>query len=182
MTFSNNNPFSTPDRVTDSTSTLCPWENDEHSSYYASIDGVESAIEAFSASNIKHTEHLSLAYGPNGSGKTSLINKCAYELKKELENENYNVKIINLNQDNNPCSPAKDTVSEMWTILADRLVLDNYFNSTEQTKIEARADNPGKGLPYISRLLGAQNKKVIIPPAKPGACFCEPLEVALRTA
>ncbi|WRZ90571.1 hypothetical protein OHB54_16730 [Streptomyces sp. NBC_01007] len=169
------NPFTIPDRSGADGRPLCPWETSEHENFYAPVDHAPEAFSNFKAHLTGHHDFrksgkVILITGPGGSGKTSLMHRCASFAKKFLASltSPQPVGIVDLTADNGSGLNVGARVRLICSRLNDELRFQRIFEDADFDELEKRAEEPPKFFPYLSRLLQDTGKVIIIllPPSE----------------
>lgn len=166
------NPFVPPKRGAKTSRPLCPWEVEDHASYYVDVDSTGEAFNQFQQFldqvDVKSDGHAVLACGPDGCGKSALLHRCAHYLKKRLDDdENHEAVVIDLSGDGQPTLPVNQKLGTAWTLIADRIEFEDGLLSDAQLKrLRERDGDPLNGLSYLTRILLGKSKclLVILPP------------------
>lgn len=104
---------------------LCPWKTSSDSSYFANVDGTKRAFDEYvdlANQNVHRAGgSFHLAFGPEGCGKSSLLNRCVAYLKSV--NDKNSTIIVDVSNDIHAAIPAAQKAEEAWLIIKDELAL-----------------------------------------------------------
>lgn len=106
---------------------LNPKNNPDDFNKYADVDGTGTAFDLFRASfkrNIyKNNGAFYLAVGPEGCGKTSLINRCVAYFENEFNGERGepSTTVIDISDELSPATPVAEKGKEAWETIKSLL-------------------------------------------------------------
>jgi nucleoside-triphosphatase THEP1 len=175
------NPFRVPGLDDDPMRPLCPWDEDtaEHEQYYVPIDHTAESFASFTEQmanpdGLRKNGRLVLVAGQGGCGKTSLINRCANWLRKELQDPHgITVKIINLTKASSGSDTVPDRMMQASRRLADEIKMGKVVPSEELLEpIMASRDRFEELYPRLSRAL---NDKLVL------AVLLPPIDLVVQT-
>ncbi|WP_327345018.1 ATP-binding protein [Streptomyces europaeiscabiei] len=169
------NPFTIPDRGGSDGRPLCPWETSEHEHFYAPVDHTQQAFSEFDNHfsqnhDFSKVGRVVLITGPGGSGKTSLLHRCAWTAQRFLASQPQPqpVVVIDLTSDGLIGSDTSARSRHICSRLHDELKFHRLFDKPDSDELEKKAEDPPKFYPYLSRLLKDKDRVLIIllPPSE----------------
>lgn len=164
------NHFTLSDATFQSSKALCPWKDEDDEAYFADVDGTQNAFEHY-AELAKRQVHLAggsfhLVVGPEGCGKTSLINRCAAhyrEVNNSTSDQGRATIIIDVSKDVPASVAVKQKPEEVWQIVMDELVEHVPILTTDQVgKITNDSLAFGSSLRQLSRCLAKNGSSLAI--------------------
>ncbi|MGW4757281.1 ATP-binding protein [Streptomyces chartreusis] len=169
------NPFTIPDRTGADGRPLCPWETSEHEHFYAPVDHTEQAFSDFvshlqAQHDLANAGKVVLITGPGGSGKTSLMHRCAWEARRfyaSLPNAQ-TAEIVDLTKEGHAGLDSMARARHVCSRLSDELRFRRLFDNAVVDELERRSEDPAKFYPYFSRLLSDKNavSLILLPPSE----------------
>ena len=176
------NPFRVPGFDDDPMRPLCPWDKDtaEHEKYYVPIDHTAESFAMFTEQmanpdSLRRNGRFVLVAGQGGCGKTSLVNRCANWLRKELrDSHGITVKIINLTKASSGSDTVPDRMTQASRRLADEIKMSKVVPDEELLEsIVASRDRFEELYPRLSRALNDKLVLVVLLP---------PIDLVVQTA
>jgi energy-coupling factor transporter ATP-binding protein EcfA2 len=165
------NPFLLPVSGGAPARPLCPWEEPDDDAYYVDIDGVARAFSQFTdrvgdPADLRVDGRFIVVIGSSGSGKTSLVHRCAAWLRTTGEARSLRVAIIDLTREG---AATPQSVHTRMTVICARLLdeLDGQDLLTESAIVELsrRRDRPDLYYPYLAGKLPEDVRlAVLLPP------------------
>lgn len=152
------NPFSVPGAERDPARPLNPWEYPEQVAYYADVGGAGAMFEAFTErwralDTVLASGGLVVAVGPEGCGKTSLLNRCIAWLANSLLNSGVRPVIIDLTGSVWSHDSIVDRLVGSSRRLADHLTALHLLPPGESDRLAAASSNPSELYKLIGRVL-----------------------------
>lgn len=128
---------------------LCPWHppTSEHRKYYVDVGGAAGEYRRFlqvvgdGRSLVSHGR-LVLVLGETGCGKTSMVNRCAYWLRRQLGRNGVDTRILSFQKklDSTPVDERIQMVAERFADLMDDE--DVLRSNTAVADVHDRVDKP----------------------------------------
>ena len=147
---------------------LCPWRNESHIQYYAPVDNTQTAFDEFESKMAKWplppTGQIVLVSGEAGSGKTSLIHRCAHLYQTKMSSyAGTSIAIVDMTSDSWSSQASASKVTTAFdSILYHLTKLDNFVSSValqELSKLGSRAPHIGN---EIARALSRHSCVLIL--------------------
>ncbi|MEV5176116.1 hypothetical protein AB0L10_34655 [Streptomyces flaveolus] len=142
---------------------------------YVAVDHSQEAFDLYleglrADHDFSKSGKLVLITGPEGSGKTSLMHRCAWQTREFLSsNQAPNAVIIDLTADGLVGSDTQARNRHICRRIHDELhLLSTFDNDKIYEDLEKRCDEPAQFYPYLSRLLLHVNvvALVLLPPSE----------------
>ncbi|MER5399236.1 hypothetical protein [Streptomyces sp. NPDC002599] len=116
------------------------------------------------------TGKVVLITGPGGSGKTSLMHRCAWEARRYYTSlpTPQATEIVDLTGEGHAGLDTIARARHVCTRLSDELRFRRLFDNAEIDELEKRSDDPTRFYPYFSRLLRDKNTValILLPPSE----------------
>ena len=136
------NHFTLSDATFQSSKALCPWKDEGDEAYFADVDGTQKAFEEY-ADLAKRQVHFAngsfhITVGPEGCGKTSLINRCAAHFRgvnNSASDQEQATIIIDVSKDVPASVAVRDKAEEVWQIVLDDLA--DHVPTLTKVQVEA---------------------------------------------
>ncbi|MEV8442094.1 hypothetical protein AB0425_32350 [Actinosynnema sp. NPDC051121] len=163
------NPYEVPDLDVGRSKPLCPLKYEEHERYYVPVDHTEEAFAQFKAaigdvSAVKRDGRLVVAVGDELCGKSSLLNRCAAWMSKELADAATEVHVLNLVDacEVNVFRPERQR--QVYTSVVDELERHELLLPSKVTVLREREEKLASGYFYLSRNLRRDAVLVVLLP------------------
>lgn len=175
------NPFQVPGPDEDPTRPLRPWDEDtaEHEQYYVPVDHTAESFAEFTSQmanpvGLRKNGRLVLVAGQGGCGKTSLMNRCAHWLRKELKaSHKITVEVIDLTKASSTTDTVPDRMTQASRRLADEIRVSRVVSGDDAlAELAASRDRVGEFYPRLSRAL---NDRMVL------AVLLPPIDLVVQT-
>lgn len=151
---------------------LCPWQDPVHRHYYVSVDSTENAYQDFVAqmredlSPLCREGRLVLVTGESQSGKTALVHRCAYWVRKQATGLELKAEIVDLTPIflGLPEQTIPQRMAEAGRRLFDELDRRGCLRSDALTDLRKVQDKPESLYPRMSDALVAGTVLLVLLP------------------
>lgn len=160
------NPFCPPGLQGNPHQPLRPWDDglDCHTAYYVPVDHTQRAFEQFTelagdAADLFAVGRLVIAAGPQGCGKTSLLNRCVWHLRESAASGvRTRLLVVDLTDECSDNQPVPERIRHVATMLIDEL--ENMprapFDAAVVAELRVRLDDGERGPARMYRQLSTQ--------------------------
>jgi hypothetical protein len=152
------NPLRIPNTARIDFTPLCPWKDPNHEKFFAPVDHTEEAFQRF-IDRIESIRQGSkppplavVAWGAEGCGKTSLMHRCAKELRDRISKSGTRAEVVDLTMEA-VSGASEERLLHFCARLVDSLRVSKLLNTPEQDALEKRRDDPSVAIPFLGDLL-----------------------------
>lgn len=149
---------------------LHPCNIQEHLDYYVDVDSTGSEFARFEG-DLQALDLESglgmvvVVMGPDGTGKTSFLHRCAHLMRERSSRE---VSVVDMSGERlSPAWSVDDRIRYLYERIKDEFTLKGTFSESEKELLAAR-DDPSLGFPILGRLVAKReiHAIVVMPPSQ----------------
>ena len=161
------NPFVVIGRGMEDLRPLCPVDNPDHEEWYVAVDHTQQAFDAIvqilvETQSAGGSTRVILAFGDEGTGKTSALNRAIHWLQREAAREKLEHRHIDLSEELAFGLSSQARIQYLVSRLIDNVAFSDLLSNEDLSKLEQKRDQPQSALPYLAQLMKAGGKRLSI--------------------
>lgn len=166
------NPFTLPARAPGDFRPLCPWHDATHDELYIPVDHCDVAFADFQAEmeavpvDARRAQTI-LVHGREGSGKTSLLHRCASWLQRGHDGR-LPADVLDFTDQRLGGIDSEDQLRHICGRLLDKVMVRRLLDESTRQALQERRSEPYEAFPFLGDMLGQSDPPrhiaIVLPP------------------